>query len=115
MILVVELASGIASGSARSLTSGSGPHPGVRNGRSVSTPTNGRHDWITVLTLNTSPAGVRGYNGRMAGPPPHKSPEQVHHRHRAYAMETTGLLIIAVVLLVLTLIRYWSAVHQLFR
>ena len=51
----------------------------------------------------------------MAGPPPNKSPEQVHHRHRAYAMETTGLLIIAVVLLVLTLIRYWSAVHQLFR
>jgi hypothetical protein len=30
-------------------------------------------------------------------------------------METTGLLIIAVVLLVLTLLRYWNAIHQLFR
>ena len=30
-------------------------------------------------------------------------------------METTGLLIIAVVLLVLTLLRYWSAIHLLFR
>jgi hypothetical protein len=30
-------------------------------------------------------------------------------------METTGLLIIAVVLLVLTLLRYWGSIHQLFR
>jgi hypothetical protein len=37
------------------------------------------------------------------------------HRHHVYAMETTGLLIIAVVLLVLILLRYWSAIHQLFR
>jgi hypothetical protein len=51
----------------------------------------------------------------VAGTAPDKSPEHVHHRHRVYAMETTGLLIIAVVLLVLTLIRYWSAIHQLFR
>jgi len=37
------------------------------------------------------------------------------HRHPVYAAETTGLLIIAVVLLVLTLMRYWSSIHQLFR
>jgi hypothetical protein len=37
------------------------------------------------------------------------------HRHHVYAMETTGLLIIAAVLLVLTLIRYWSAFHQMLR
>jgi len=29
-----------------------------------------------------------------------------HHRHAVYASETTGLLLVAVVLLVLTLIRY---------
>lgn len=34
-----------------------------------------------------------------------------HHRHAAYAAETTGLLIIAVLLLVLTLIRYWHSIH----
>ena len=39
----------------------------------------------------------------------------VHHRHHIYAMETTGLLIIAVVLPVLILIRYWSAILQSFR
>lgn len=30
-----------------------------------------------------------------------------HARHRAYGQETTGLLVIAFLLLVLTLIRYW--------
>jgi hypothetical protein len=39
----------------------------------------------------------------------------VRHRHHIYATETTGLLIIAVVLLVLILIRYWSAILQSFR
>jgi len=39
----------------------------------------------------------------------------VRHRHHIYAMETTGLLIIAVLLLVLILIRYWSAILQSFR
>jgi hypothetical protein len=39
----------------------------------------------------------------------------VRQRHRVYAMETTGLLIIALVLLVLTLIRYWSDIVQSFR
>jgi len=34
-----------------------------------------------------------------------------HHRHAVYASETTGLLLIAVVLLVLTLIRYWHQIH----
>lgn len=33
---------------------------------------------------------------------PHK-----HHRHAVYASETTGLLLIAFLLLMLTLIRYW--------
>jgi hypothetical protein len=34
-----------------------------------------------------------------------------HHRHAVYASETTGLLLIAAVLLVLTLIRYWREIH----
>ena len=37
---------------------------------------------------------------------PHK-----HHRHAIYATETTGLLLIAVLLLVLTVLRYWHDIH----
>jgi hypothetical protein len=32
---------------------------------------------------------------------------QHHHRHAIYAAEASGLLIMAVVLLILTVIRYW--------
>ena len=32
-------------------------------------------------------------------------------RHAVYANETFGLLLIALLLLVLTLIRYWRAIH----
>ena len=34
-----------------------------------------------------------------------------HARHAIYATEASGLLLIAFVLLVLTLIRYWHAIH----
>jgi hypothetical protein len=34
-----------------------------------------------------------------------------HQRHAAYAAETSGLLLIALLLLILTLIRYWHAIH----
>jgi len=34
-----------------------------------------------------------------------------HHRHAVYASETTGLLLIALVLLILTLGRYWHEIH----
>lgn len=34
-----------------------------------------------------------------------------HHRHAVYASETTGLLLIAVMLLILTLVRYWHTIH----
>jgi hypothetical protein len=40
-----------------------------------------------------------------------KDAAQRHHRHALYASETTGLLLIAAVLLVLTLIRYWREIH----
>jgi hypothetical protein len=34
-----------------------------------------------------------------------------HRRHAIYATETSGLLLIAFLLLVLTLIRYWHTIH----
>jgi hypothetical protein len=34
-----------------------------------------------------------------------------HQRHAVYASEATGLLLIALVLLVLTLVRYWHNIH----
>jgi len=40
-----------------------------------------------------------------------KDSSHQHHRHAVYASETTGLLLIAFLLLVLTLIRYWHGIH----
>lgn len=34
-----------------------------------------------------------------------------HRRHAVYASETTGLLLIAFLLLVLTLVHYWHDIH----
>jgi len=34
-----------------------------------------------------------------------------HRRHAIYATETSGLLLIAFLLLVLTLVRYWHVIH----
>jgi hypothetical protein len=38
---------------------------------------------------------------------PKDSEDSRKHRHAIYASETTGLLLIALMLLVLTLVRYW--------
>jgi len=39
-------------------------------------------------------------------------PEHSHkHRHAIYATETTGLLLIAFLLLILTVLRYWHDIH----
>jgi hypothetical protein len=35
---------------------------------------------------------------------------QHHHRHATYAAEASGLLIMALVLLILTVIRYWREI-----
>jgi hypothetical protein len=37
------------------------------------------------------------------------------HRHTAYATETSGLLLVAFLLLVLILVRYWHAIHWSWR
>jgi len=51
------------------------------------------------------------YNIVMAGaapkPEPERTPPERHPIPEVYTLETTGLLVIAVLILVLTLIRYW--------
>jgi hypothetical protein len=34
-----------------------------------------------------------------------------HRRHAAYATETTGLLLVALLVLALTVVRYWHVIH----
>jgi len=51
----------------------------------------------------------KGYNSRVNSPasPKPASDNKHQHRHSIYAAEASGLLVIAVLLLVLTIIRYW--------
>jgi hypothetical protein len=43
--------------------------------------------------------------------PPSSGHEHGKHPHHIYEMEVTGLLVIAVMLLVLTLVRYWQNIN----
>jgi len=58
-------------------------------------------------------AARKGYNVRVAAPI--KSDPHKEHRHATYASETAGLLLVAFLLLVLTLIRYWHNIHWSWR
>ena len=56
----------------------------------------------------------KGYNSRVNSPVPpkpvadHQHQDNKHqHRHSIYAAEATGLLLMAVLLLILTILRYW--------
>jgi hypothetical protein len=51
----------------------------------------------------------KDYNSAVNSPaaPKPASDNKHQHRHSIYAAEATGLLVIAVLLLVLTIIRYW--------
>jgi hypothetical protein len=58
----------------------------------------------------------KGYNSGVNAPVPtkpvadHEHQDDKHrhqHRHSIYAAEATGLLLMAVMLLILTIIRYW--------
>lgn len=40
-----------------------------------------------------------------------KAEDLRQRRHTVYASESTGLLLIALVLLILTLVRYWHHIH----
>jgi hypothetical protein len=43
--------------------------------------------------------------------PPTQHPDQRHeHRHAIFAAEASGLLLMAILLLILTLIRYWQSI-----
>lgn len=52
----------------------------------------------------------------IRGPSPEQR-EDSHkqHRHAVYASEATGLLLIAFLLLVFTIIRYWHGIHWSWR
>jgi hypothetical protein len=58
-------------------------------------------------------AAARRYNIRVPSKPQPDSHKP--HRHAVYASEAMGLLLIALVLLVLTLIRYWRVIHWSWR
>jgi len=51
----------------------------------------------------------KGYNSGVNAPtPPKPAADNKHqHHHSIYAAEATGLLLMAVLLLILTIIRYW--------
>lgn len=61
-----------------------------------------------VLKPKTLP---RRYNNPVPAPQRQDDSSTKHHRHAVYASETTGLLLIAFLLLVLTLLRYWHDIH----
>jgi hypothetical protein len=56
-------------------------------------------------------ASSRRYNIAVLTPKSEPQAERKYHRHAVYASETCGLLMIALVLLVLTLVRYWHEIQ----
>ena len=46
-----------------------------------------------------------------AASPETEAASRKHQRHAVYASEATGLMLIAFLLLVLTLVRYWHNIH----
>jgi hypothetical protein len=56
-------------------------------------------------------AAIRRYNVRVNSPLENKTRSEHTSRHHVYALEATGLLIIAATLLTITLVRYWYALH----
>lgn len=52
---------------------------------------------------------LRRYNRRVTAPEDQSAHKD--HGHHPYASETAGLLLIAVMLLILTLIRYWHNIQ----
>ena len=64
----------------------------------------------TTIDYRPTPIDARkGYNSAVNSPatPKPASDNKHQHRHSIYAAEATGLLVMAVLLLVLTIIRYW--------
>ena len=71
---------------------------------------------MELMGLNHS-ATLRRYNGGVESLPGHDGKDterdepRRHARHRIHSSETIGLLLIAVLLLVITLIRYWHHIN----
>ena len=73
----------------------------------------GRGHSCPRLTLGrTGVSALHGtdYNAFVATPAPQKplADDKHRHRHPIYAAEATGLLVMAVLLLILIIIRYWA-------
>jgi hypothetical protein len=62
----------------------------------------------TQVRISDTP---EGYNILIPVSDPTPKDDHDHNRHGVYASETTGLLLIALVLLILTLIRSWHDIH----
>ena len=60
---------------------------------------------------NSLNSPTRRYNNPVVPPEQERDAAQRQHRHATYASEATGLLLIAFVLLILTLVRYWQNIH----
>ena len=58
---------------------------------------------------------IRRYNVLVASPMNKTISAHGRTRHHVYALESTGLLIIAATLLTITLARYWYAIHWSWR
>ena len=64
-----------------------------------------------VRTTRCRKTSSRRYNIGVLTPKSGPEAAPKHHRHAVYASETSGLLLIALVLVVLTLVRYWHEIH----
>ena len=53
----------------------------------------------------------RAYNICVADVQRQNDSSHKHERHAIYATETSGLLLVAFLLLALTLVRYWHVIH----
>jgi len=61
-----------------------------------------------------SATGLWRYNASMSAVAPKRQPAKKAQRHPAphiYTTETTGLLVIALLILIIMLARYWHFVH----
>jgi hypothetical protein len=54
---------------------------------------------------------MAGYNGFVDIPHKEATPQAGHSHHHAYTTETAGLLLIGILLLILTIIRYWHLIN----
>jgi len=64
-----------------------------------------------LISLSPQRIQFRRYNDGVPHPESESEHSHRHHRHAVYASETIGLLLIAFVLLILTVVRYWQSIH----